>query len=182
MDTNPYESPVSPAENTASDDSPDRKAARLSLRVCLIILLLPGLYNYACFDSQLIGPLPPDLRFLLRAFNLAGIAMVSVSIWFFGLLILEVLTKLVHSSLSRSSDLAAWNESLYVTFRRAPYFAVAGSVLWIIWVYGFYETPISFYAISYPIGILAHLLAAGLYVPLFRRWYHIRRAHKTMST
>ena len=51
-----------------------------------------------------------------------------------------------------------------------------GAVLWAIWVAAFYQLGIGFYTVSLPIGIAAHLLAAGLYIPLFYRWYKVERA------
>jgi hypothetical protein len=52
---------------------------------------------------------------------------------------------------------------------------MAGAVLWVIGNVGYYDLNLEFYAISIPAGVLAHILAAGLYLPLACRWYRIEK-------
>lgn len=64
-------------------------------------------------------------------------------------------------------------DALYATFIRSAPYAVAGAILWGIWVFGFYQAKVDFMVLSVPVGILAHGLAAALYLPLIYRWYRI---------
>ena len=176
MNTNPYESPQ-------SEDSPrpsaidQRVRARRDARVALLILLVPAFYNFVCFnfsfDASRIGF---SVRNVYQLANGVGFIAGAVAIWILALPVLEFLTGGFHAVFGRNSKLDDWKTALYRILRRAPIFAVGGAILWAIWVGAFYQLGIGFYTVSVPIGVAAHVLAAGLYLPLFYRWYELERA------
>lgn len=173
MSTNPYESPKVPTalQPTANVD---RVKALRSVRIALLILLVPAVYNFVCFNLYL-NPRRIQLpnHSVYVTINSLGIVLLVFVIWFFGLAIFEFVAGGLHSILARKSLLDDWKSTMYVIVRRAPMFAIAGAVLWAIWVAAFYQLRVGFYAVSVPVGVAAHLLAACLYVPLFYRWYKI---------
>ena len=105
--------------------------------------------------------------------NSIGLALAVAAVWFYGLAALELISRVIHSILARSSKVDDWVKSLYWTIRRFPVFAIFGAALWAIWVFAFYQLNMRFYAVSVPIGIAAHLLAAGLYIPLAYQWFRL---------
>ena len=173
MSTNPYESPE---VLTALQSTPnvDRVKALRSVRIALLILLVPAVYNFVCFNLYL-NPrrIQLPLHSVYVTVNSLGIVLITFVIWCFGLAILEFVAGGLHSILARKSLLDDWKSTMYVIVRRAPKFAVAGAVLWVIWVAAFYQLRLDFYVVSVPVGVAAHLLAACLYIPLFYRWYRI---------
>jgi hypothetical protein len=181
MIENPYQPPQLSVRETdrtviASGESAARRAAALFyVRLILGLLTLPAIYNVICFSypGQAISPIPVGMRNTFFLGNLVAlIAFVSI-IYFAGLWFFEVLTRGSHAIFSRRPTLTLWLDALYATFIRSAPYAVAGSVLWAIWVYGFYQTNVDFLLLSVPVGILAHTLAAALYLPLIYRWYRI---------
>lgn len=175
MNTNPYEPPKAPAALTAMPNE-ERQTANLGVRIALVILLIPAIYNFICFNFPFSGNrvgFPVHGVFL--TVNAIGLVLTAAGIWFFGLKLLEVLTGGIHFIVARKSKIDDWNEALYAIARRMPYFAVPGAVLWAIWVFGFYQLHLGFYIVSIPIGIMSHVLAAFLYVPLIYRWYKMER-------
>ena len=171
--SNPY-SP--PAEVPASEPpSPERLQARRQLRISLVILLLPALHNYLCYDAQRSVSLGPDFSILQRSFDGVAISFLGLVIWFGGLPLLEGATRIIHRLFSRGAAIADWRAALYSILSNMPYFALVGAVLWFTWNVFYYNLGFNFYAISVPIGIAAHLLAAGLYLRLFFQWFQIER-------
>lgn len=182
MSTNPYESPKVPTALQATANV-DRVKARHSVRIAMLILIVPAVYNFLCFNLYL-NPrrIQLPLHSIYVTINSLGIVLIAFVIWSFGLAILEFIAGGLHSILARKSLLDDWKSTMYVIVRRAPKFAVAGAVLWSIWVAAFYQLRLGFYAVSVPVGVAAHLLAACLYVPLFYRWYKIEHtAAKQMN-
>jgi hypothetical protein len=172
MSTNPYESPQTPA----ALPNDDRRTANRSVRLALVILLIPAIYNFICFNFPSDGNLDElPIYGVYRTFNSIGLLLVVVAVWLLGLKFLEFLTGGIHSVFAQKSNLKDWNEALYAIVRQMPLFAVPGAVLWAIWVLAFYQLQLGFYTISLPIGILSHVLAAFLYVPLIYRWYKMER-------
>lgn len=153
-----------------------RQKAQRQVRAALLILLVPGLYNFICFQFFLgIGQFHDPFFSLSFGLNLLGILILADIVWFFGLSSLEGISARAHKFLARTSNPAEWLNSLYQTLDRISILAFLGAILWTIWVIGFYQLQLNFYIISVPIGIAAHLLAAALYLPLFYRWYQISR-------
>jgi hypothetical protein len=178
-EVNPYEAPAYSGSWQTAAPSPQRKAAQSNLRLAIAILWIPAIYNYYCFDFAAFrnGEIPAATVFVLasRIINIGGMVAVNVLLWFFGLSLLELAAKLLHYLFSRKAKIEPWQEALYDTLGAASYFAVAGALLWLIWTVGFYNLEFGFYSISCPIGILANLLAAGLYLRLAYRWYRIEQ-------
>ena len=183
MSTNPYASPKS---HTAPWITPSRARAlaQRNVRIALLIMLAPAIYNFICFSFPPTGPdrIELTIHHIYRMANGIGLLAIVVAIWCLGLRLLEFFTGGFHTVFGRNSKIEDWMTTLYQILRRAPVFAVCGAILWTIWVAAFYQLGFGFYAISVPIGIAAHLLAAGLYVPLFYRWYKIERSLKTRMT
>jgi hypothetical protein len=147
------------------------------VRVALLILAVPAVYNFICFSFIADAPrIEPLLRNVYRAFNATGFIAIVAAVWFIGLAGLEFVTAALHAVFARKSEVSNWKTALYQTLRRAPVFAFLGAVLWAMWTAAFYQLNFGFYAVSVPIAIAAHVLAAGLYVPLICQWYRIDRA------
>ena len=173
--TNPYQPPK--AGTAPPPVVAGRHAALRHFRIALLILLVPAFYNFVCFNF-LAGPATATLALsdFHRLVNTLGFAFGTVALWYFGLAMLEVLSVSIHAIFARESELVRWKSDLYDTLRRGPLLACLGAVLWSIWVAGFYQLGISFYVISVPIGVAAHIVAACLYLPLIYRWYQTKRA------
>jgi len=182
MSTNPYESPKVQATQRLTPNE-DRVTALRNVRIALLILLVPAIYNFICFNfPSSADRIEFPAHSVYRTANSIGLTLVVLFIWFFGLTILEFVTGGIHSIAARKSKLAKWKATLYVTLRRAPLFAVPGAALWAIWIAAFYQLHLGFYTVLVPIGIAAHLLAACLYVPLIVRWYKIERSAAQQMT
>ena len=176
---NPYEAPGYSGGKQKANTSPRRNIARSNLRMALVILLIPAVYNYYWFDVALLAS--EDRQFnsvflvFARAINIGGIFIASLFAWFFGLPILELTAKIIYRIFARNSKIDDWQDALYDILGTVAYFALGGALLWLIWTIGFYRFHIGFYTLAYPVGILAHLLAAGLYLRLAYRWYRIEK-------
>ena len=173
MSDNPYQTPQSVAEPYPLRTNV-RTLAEWRVRTALLILLVPAIYNFVCFSytigiSQIVYP----FFVISLVMNSLGFMFVVAMVWFFGLKILELFTWLAYRSMSRKANLDDWLKALYQTLDQTPIFAVLGAILWTLWVVGFYHLQVGFYAISVPLGIVAHLLAAALYLPLLYRWYRM---------
>jgi len=180
MPANPYESPKSYGETTTALPTLRKQATR-SLHALTLVLLLPAAYNYWEFDLQVVSRLPEDFARQCRSANIVGFVGGGVLAWFLGMPALEVFSDVVRMVFSRTTDRTAWQAVLYRALNRAPYFASVGAVLWGSWVFAFYERKGDFYAISWAVGIPAHLLAAFWYVPLFYQWYQLSQSHDRSS-
>lgn len=186
MIQNPYQPPaVLACAEEQSVPSPSefiklRAAALFHVRLILGILLVPAIYNFVCFNypSSAISPIPPTIHLLFRLVNGVGLIIIVATVYYAGLWLFEAFTRASHAIFSRQPTLSLWLEALYATFIRSAPYAVAGAILWAIWVYGFYQTNVDFMLLSVPVGILAHVLAAALYLPLIYRWYRIERDGK----
>ena len=152
-----------------------RELARRQLRITLAILLIPGIHNYLCYDQLRTLDMGLTISTWWRALDVAQIGFLAIIIWFAGLPFLESVTRVLHHWLSRQADLRAWQSALYEVLATTTYFALAGAALWFIWNIGYFYLHIHFFTLSVPVGMAAHLLAAGLYVRLFYRWYCLER-------
>ncbi len=154
-----------------------------SVRIALLILFVPAVYNFICFNfPSNANRIEVPIHSVYVTINLLGIVLIVFAIWIFGLTILEFVAGGLHSILARKSLLDDWKATLYIIVRRTPLFAVPGAALWAIWVAAIYQLQLGFYIVSIPIGVAAHLMAASLYVPLFYRWYKMERAAARQMT
>jgi len=173
MNTNPYESPKSQA-TLQSPHSEERTTALRSVRIALLMMLAPAIYNLIYFSfSADTNRIEIPIHSIYRTLNTIGLVAITTAIWFFGLAALDFVTGGLHSVFSRRTTLDNWKTTLYIILRRAPFFAFFGAVLWAIWVAAVYQFGFEFYTVSVPIGVAAHLLAAGLYLPLIYQWYKV---------
>lgn len=182
MNTNPYASPNSDVLHRLPQFL-ERVGAQRRIRIALLILLLPAIYNFVCFNFPAdANRIELPIHSFYRAVNSVGLVGITVCIWILGLPALELFTGGCHAVFARNSALQSWKTTLYASLRRAPWFALGGAFLWAMWVAAFYQLGIGFYVVSVPLGIASHLLAAGLYLPLFYRWYEIDRSRATQVT
>ena len=172
MNANPYQSPKTPTLQETVANA-DRVAAMRNVRIALLIMLAPAIYNLVCFSFRSTNEPEFPIHALYRTVNSIGMALAAAAVWFSGLAALELISRVIHSILARSSNVDDWVKPLYWTIRRFPVFAIFGAALWAIWVFAFYQLNMRFYAVSVPIGIAAHLLAAGLYIPLAYQWFRL---------
>ncbi len=172
MPENPYKSPGR-LNKTATAPTALQMQARRSFRALALVLLLPAVYNYWEFDVHVVSRLPGRFPVILRVAVLLAFVVGGALVWFFGLPVLEAISRFVRVVFARGADANAWQEVLYRTLNRVPYLAVDGAALWVMWVFGFYEMQASFFPISLAVAISAHVLAACWYVPLIYRWYRL---------
>lgn len=176
MNPNPYESPKVLAVQPSMPNEA-RAAALRSVRIALLIMLLPAVYNFICFSFPAnANRIELPIHNVYRIIDSVGLLLTVLAIWFFGLAVLELVTCGIHSIVARKSTFDDWTAALYIILRRLPLFAVPGAALWTLWVAAFYQLQLGFYTVSVPIGIASHLLAAGLYVPLIYRWFTMERS------
>lgn len=178
MTTNPYQPPRSNPK--APIHSASRIAAFRSLRISLCILLVPGICNFICFQFPgSFGPTGFQMTKFDRTVNLVTLCLTVVSIWFWGLILLERIATLIYWVVGRKrvcrSTLQQWKQQLYQALQRGPNLAFLGAILWVIWIVAIYSLQLDFFSVSLPIGIAAHILAACLYLPLFYSWYRLER-------
>lgn len=141
----------------------ERQAALRRVRIALLLLLVPAIYNFISFSSCPNGNrIGLRIHGISQTLNSNGFILIVAATWFFGLRAFELVTGGIHSIVARNSKLSDWKEPLYINLRRAPFFAVPGAVLWAICVMAFYQLQLGFYPVSVPIGIAAHILAACL--------------------
>lgn len=178
---NPYESPRHMGE-TAISPTPLQVQATRWFRALVLVLLLPAVYNYWEFDAYVVSHFPKQIAGNPRSANVLGLVIGVALLWFFGMPTLETLARFVRIVFAGGTDQAAWQEVLYRSLKRALYLAVGGAVLWSIWVFGFYEMKSDFYAISWAVGVPAHVLGACWYVPLIHRWYRLAASKALPAT
>ncbi len=174
---NPYRPPTE--SNDVSQPVAARRIALWQIRIALAILLLPGIHNYLCVDQALRTPQAErgfELAPMWREFNLACITLLAIVIWFAGLSLLEFAARVLHRCLSRRIEDSTWLTVLYTALAKASYFALAGAILWFLWNIGYFYLKLPYLALAIPLGAAAHLLAAGLYLPLLYRWYRLLRS------
>lgn len=173
---NPYEvsrSLLAPVILTQTHASA-RQAGQRNFRTALVILLIAAAGNVACYNHQVFSGWPnPFQSLLFQGTNWSWLVATSVLIWFWGLALLEWIAGCVHALRSPQTTLEMWKLAVYDSLGLAPLLAILGAITWVVWIAGFYFWNLDFYLISIPVGIVAHLLAAGLYLPLLYRWYQL---------
>ena len=166
MSTNPYQSPSPPSE-LKSGTQLIRNRAEKQLRISIALLMASAVFNVAMFSSG--APV------LFKLVNFCGIAIVGTVAWQFSMSLLECASRLLHRVFARRSECHEWIGELYETLMKTLPFAVLGTLLWAAWVILIYIAKMNFYQVSVPVGIAAHLLAAGIYLQLAFRWWRIER-------
>ncbi len=171
---NPFEVPRSLVSLSFETALPSgaRRLGIWHLRISLLFLLIPAAYNTAHFNAAaFVGWPNPLISLLFQLTNWFWLIVTGLALWFGGLWLLEGVTGLAHGWCSRRDTRLSWRQALYTTLQTAPLLATFGALTWGFWVFAFYQLKWDFFLISIPAGILGHGLAAGLYVPLFYRWY-----------
>ena len=132
--------------------------------------------NYTAFDlNYSLNRFPSEVAQSYRVANLIGITLVFVFCWEFLLPTLATIGRLVRRYVAPHVNEARWDDALYKSLKPAAILAIPGAVLWCVWVLGFYYWKLNFMLLSIAVGVPAHLLAAGLYVPLIVRWFKLAR-------
>ncbi len=182
MSPNPYQPPAVLVTHPTPLDAV-RGVALRNVRLALLILLVPACYNFVYFNfGGSLGAVPLPIRRTYQVLNLIGFVSIAAGVWLVGLVLLEWTTRCIFTLCAQESRLDAWKHALYGILRRAPVLAVPGGVLWAIWTLAIYRLRWNFYAVSLPVGIIAHFLAACLYVPLGYRWFQIERQAQQQMT
>lgn len=172
--SNPYASPN--VEEVLPVVLLDTKGKALrSLRISLVLLLIPAAYNFGSYSMSLSPKVHGDFLKLLTYGGLVGIALAITAIWLLGLPLLELITYVLHAIFGRRSSLAQWKQELYLTVRRLPWFAIPGAMIWSAWTFAFYQVGLDFMAISLPAAVAAHIIGALVYFPLLYRWYVLEK-------
>ena len=173
MNTNPYE----PPNSSASDTQRVQDSARKSVRMVLLILLVPGLANLVLFHFFLVKPVSsfPQAHAINLGLNVLGTALVAFGGWFFGLQLFEFCTGGLHTVFAKKSTLNQWLVCLYEALSRGPALAFCGAIVWGVWLIGIHLMDIPFMTMSIPVGIAGHLFAAAFYIPLVRNWHRIEK-------
>ncbi len=175
---NPYDAPKF-VPTPVQPPNVERVKATRCVRLSLVILLVPAVYNFICFNLQFNADRVDIIVLnLYRLTNAFGFALIVLGVWLLGLSILELVAKGIHMIFARRSKFESWRRALHLILHRTPYFAIVGALLWITWIAAFYQLGVDFYVISVPIGVASHLLAAGLYLPLFSQWFRLERSSK----
>ncbi len=172
MHLNPYQSPTT---YDRAVSWPAREQALWRFRMAFLVLLVGALWNYCAFDAIATEDMPAGFALVMRVINTLAFIGGSLLIWFLALPFLEGIAAIVRNLAARHTDPQAWNEVLYRALNRTLLLAIPGSLLWIVWVWGFYLAQVDFFVISWAIGVPAHLLGACLYVPLLVGWYRLAR-------
>lgn len=166
MSINPYAPPSWP-DVAGLPEAELRTLACQRFRLSHLILLVPAILNLVCFNW-----LQPPV-FVLG--NSLGFVAIGLFVWFLGFGTVDRVSSLLHGLVCGNRAHQEWNRTLYLRLISLPGFVAVGSLLWILWVVGFYLMGMSFYFISYLVGVPAHILAACFYIPLIMNWYRIAR-------
>jgi len=175
MNENPYQPPqtVEPELGLVEVDPAQRLRARRCWQVAALILLLPAMNNLWLFEDLLASQGGPGLIPAARWTNAILLASAFAAAGLGGLNLLEWITDRLRRRLGEPPHAGQWRSALYQTLGQSIYFAIPGALLWKAWLMGYYQWHLDFQRISIPTAILAHLLAAGLYLQLAYRWYKI---------
>ena len=180
---NPYAPPpeLKPGPIGQAPESPDaslRSSAQLRLWVAIFVLFIAAVFNYICFDLELVNTLPNPTRSVYRATNVAGIALVTSAAIFLLLPLMEMITRIVHSVFSKKHK-NVWIAATHTTLRQSPHFAILGAVLWFTWTYCFYISRFDYWQYSPPITIFA-VLNCGLFLFfLLFSWFSVERGNRS---
>lgn len=168
MNSNPY-APPSTIDNLAQLPDPELRAmAQGRFKVSCWILTFPTLLNWVFFNWRL----RPEYVLV----NCLGLIALAIVVAFYGFRIVERLSSTIQRIVCRNEARQEWDRVLWKALVALPGFIAIGSLLWTLWVIGFYVMNINFVLISYAVGMPAHVLAACFYVPLIIRWFRIARA------
>jgi len=168
MNSNPY-APPSTSDDLAPLPDPELRAMaqRRFHRSCWI-LSFPALLNWVFFNWRL----RPEYVLV----NCLGLVVLAIVVAHYGFRIVERLSSTIQRIACRNDAWQEWDRVLWKALVALPGFIAIGSLLWTLWVIGFYVMDINFVLISYAVGIPAHVLAACFYVPLITNWFRIARA------
>ena len=183
MSVNPFEPPRTPGEPPRVSGLSSR--AKLAWRTIVLLMMVPAIYNFLEFNAKVImapsagSRLAPIEALTLWLGNSLLIVVGGIALWLFGLQLINALSMTIRRLFAPQCSAIAWQEPLERALYRAAILAIPGALLWMAWVFGFYEMQMNFYVLSWLIGIPAHILGACVYIPLIYGWY---RASTTPNT
>lgn len=167
MTSNPYAPPSTTLDLANLPDLELRSLALRRFQHSCWILSFPALLNWVFFNWRL----RPEYVLV----NCLGFVVLAIVVAIYGFRIVERLSSTIQRIVCRNEARQEWERALWQSLVSLPGFIAAGSVLWTLWVIGFYVKDINFVLISYAVGIPAHVLAACFYVPLITNWFRIAR-------
>jgi hypothetical protein len=176
---NPYASPAAPQMVEGPDDDFRALRAKTNLhwQISLQALLIPAAANYWFFDQLVRLPNidPPEMNIGLRLFDAMYLIPLVAVLLFAGLSLLEWIAGVIRYLFARSVPRQLWLASMYRSLSHLIPVAILANTLWMVWLVGFYLLEMNFFVISIPVGILAHILGASLYVRIFYGWFRLTR-------
>lgn len=178
MEANPYLPPQSDSVPVATAIDPDRKRARIQLRLTLLILSVPWAFNFYCFDVSIVANTRNEYfrvwyTQVARPVNLISAVALWIALFFATLPLLLLLARALRAVFAQHVPWSDWLVPLYRSIRLAPWLAVLGALTWLAWCGGFYIAKSNFYTVSIPAGISGHLCAAVFYLPLLYGWIRL---------
>ena len=99
MNANPYQPPKAPKLQETVANA-DRVAAMRNVRIALLIMLAPAIYNLVCFSSRSSNEPEFPIHAFYRTVNSIGLALAVAAVWFYGLAALELISRVIHSMLA----------------------------------------------------------------------------------
>ena len=177
MSINPYQSPTD-TDTPVAEMLPDRAATLRMVHRAVLVLAFPAAANFVCWTwltslSMFAGYPEGFIAFTL--FSVVLLLMACWLIWTGGLTILEYAAVAIHFIFGGSISREQWLSVMYRSLWTLKWVAPAGAVVWLIWLLLIYGLRVNFMVASVPLGIIAHLLGACVYLTIFYNWYRARR-------
>lgn len=181
---NPYASPTAPqmGEGLGDDFGALRSKTIRGWQVSLLILLLPAMVNFYLLlerSIRYVDVVPPQPHFALILVNMIWCVPLAALLRFAFLPLLELIAGAIRYLFARNVPRQLWLASMYRSLSLLVPVAIFGAVLWMVWLVGFYLLEMNFFVISIPVGILAHLLGATIYLRIFYGWFRLSRESPT---
>jgi hypothetical protein len=134
---NPYqpsEIDPPPAEKLASG-----AAARRSLQIGLVILFVPALANFVCYNQLIVWrQVPQPLAGLYLFINSVEFVSALAGAWLLGPPLFEAIVGRLCTALGDHSRLSQSKSACYATTSLAPVLAAVVALAWIAWMVDYY--------------------------------------------
>lgn len=164
LDENPYASPRA-IGNEFDFPVIDRVRTQFRWRLALSMFVVPAAIDYSCHMAM-----DPTAKYYLIIPDAIICLFLFGSAWKWSLSLLEWFAGLLRRFSSPTTHQNAWNQALYRSLEPAPFVALGGAALWLIWIAGFWFLQMRFDFITSVLGLPAVLLAGVICVPLVRSW------------
>ena len=185
--SNPYQSPHIDESSLQDGSSDQRSNALFLVRWTIVMLLIPGAWNFYCFhfvrathrlifnDGYIIHP---NVQWLFACVNFVLSAGLIAFVWFAGLKTLDCVGVVAHHLFAEEMPQQQWLASMYDSLWPLKWIAPVGAVSWMLWLYLYFYTNFQVIVINLALGGFGHILALLVYGNIFYRWYRLRGEHK----